>query len=468
MNQETGVTKEAAAFVASLKFQELPDEALRIAKRCVLDGIGLMFAGSDQPCTAIVKRQSMGLGTVSEATALGAEMTKLAAPLAALVNGTAGHAMDWDDTQLSATPDRIYGLLTHPTIPPLAAGLAVSEKTGKVSGKDFLNAFLAGFEVECKIAEAIRPDHYKKGFHTSGTVGTFGAVMTAGKLLGLSEPQLCHALGAAASMSAGIRANFGTMMKPVHVGRAAFNGVTAALWAADGFEACSDGLDGQWGFFQVTGGGFDPEKIVGCFGKPHTIIDPGVSIKPYPCGVLTHPSMDAMLALVKEHNISPGDVAEVVLFAGHNILNPIRYRIAQNELQAKFCMPFLLSAILISRRAGVKEFTDQYVNSEPVQAMMRRVRTEFDPVIEAKGYEKIRSRVEVVLKGGRKLIQDSGEAYRGGPDNPLSDKDLQAKFTDCSEKLLNAKGRHEIFAAVAGLENFRDMKEFIFLLNPRQ
>ena len=210
------------------------------------------------------------------------------------------------------------------------------------------------------------------------------------------------------------------------------------------------------------------KKSLAAFGKPHTIIDPGVSIKPYPCGVLTHPSMDAMLALVKEHDIKPEDIAEVVLFAGHNILNPIRYQIAQNELQAKFCMPFLLSAIIISRRAGVKEFTDQYVNSEPVQAMMRRVRTEFDPMIEAKGYEKIRSRVEVVLKDGRKLVRDSGEAYRGGPDNPLSDKDLQAKFTDCSEKLLNAKARQEIFAAVAGLDNFKDMKEFIFLLNPKQ
>jgi 2-methylcitrate dehydratase PrpD len=216
----------------------------------------------------------------------------------------------------------------------------------------------------------------------------------------------------------------------------------------------------------VTGGGFDQEKIVGCLGKPHTIVDPGVSIKPYPCGVLTHPSMDAMLELVKEHTIRPDDVFEVVLFAGHNILNPIRYRIAQNELQAKFCMPFLLGAMIISRRAGVKEFTDQYVQSEPVQEMMRRVRTEFDPVIEAKGYEKIRSRVEVMLKDGRRLVRDSGEAYRGGPDNPLSDKDLQAKFTGCSEKLLNEKARQEIFEGVAGLDNFSDMKEFISLLNP--
>jgi 2-methylcitrate dehydratase PrpD len=465
---DTFITQEAAAFAAGLKFHDLPAEALRIAKRCVLDGLGLILAGSDQTCTAIVRRQAENLGRNPEATVLGAGPVKLAAPLAALINGTAGHAMDWDDTQLSVTPDRIYGLLTHPTIPPLAAGLAMADKLGGVSGRDFLTAFLAGFEVECKIAEAIKPEHYKLGFHTSGTVGTFGAAVTAAKLLGLSELQLRHTLGTAASMAAGIRVNFGTMMKPVHVGRAASNGVTAALWAADGFEASPDGLDGPWGFFQVLGGGFDPEKIVGKFGRPHTIVDPGVSIKPYPCGVLTHPSMDAMLALVKQHNFTPEDVAEIVLYAGHNILNPIRYKIATNELQAKFCMPFLLTAMVISKRAGVKEFTDEYVNSAPVQALMRRVRTEFDPAIEAKGYEKIRSRVEATLKDGRKFSRDSGEAYRGGPDNPLSDQDLQAKFTDCAEKLLDANARQGVFAALAGLENLRDVNEVISLLNPER
>jgi 2-methylcitrate dehydratase PrpD len=467
MNSQTCITTEAAVFAAKVEFNDFPSEALRIAKRCILDGLGLMFAGSDQKCTTIIKKQSMSLGFNPEATIIGAEGTKVAAPLAALINGTAGHAMDWDDTQLSVTPDRIYGLLTHPTIPPLSAALAISEKIGKVSGRDFLTAFLAGFEVECKIAEAIQPDHYKKGFHTSGTVGTFASAIAAGKLLGLSSDQFCHALGAAASMAAGIRANFGTMMKPVHVGRAAFNGVSAALWAADGFQACPDALDGQWGFFQVLGGGFDPEKITGLFGNPHTIIDPGVSIKPYPCGVLTHPSMDAMLALVKEHDLKPNDIAEVVLFAGHNILNPIRYKIALDELQAKFCMPFLLSAIIISRKAGVKEFTDDYVNSEISQSMMRRVRTEFDPGIEAKGYEKIRSRVEVLAKDGRKLVRESGEAYRGGPDNPMSDKDLQSKFMDCSDKIFDDKAMQVIFSAVNSLDSIKDMNEFLAVLKPK-
>jgi 2-methylcitrate dehydratase PrpD len=467
MGLDTHVTKEAAAFAANLRFEDLPVGALRIAKRCVLDGLGLMLAGSDQPCTTIVRRQSLGLGVVPEATVLGADMQQIAAPLAALINGTAGHAMDWDDTQLSVTPDRIYGLLTHPTMPPMAAGLAVAEKLGKVSGKDFLTAFLAGFEVECKIAEAIRPDHYKNGFHSSGTIGTFAAAIAAGKLLGLPESGLCNALGAAASMAAGIRANFGTMMKPVHVGRAAFNGVCAALWAADGFEACPEGLDGQWGFFQVTGGGFDQEKIIGRFGKPHTILDPGVSIKPYPCGVLTHPSMDALLSLVNEKDIKAEEVEEVVLYAGHNILKPIRYRIAENELQAKFCLPFLLSAILIHRKAGVKEFTNEFVRSAPVRNMMRRVRTEFDAGIEAQGYDKIRSRVEVILKDGRKLMRDSGGKYRGGPDRPLTDSELQVKFADCTQDILGPAVREKVFSAVSYLDKMEDVRGLLSILKNR-
>jgi 2-methylcitrate dehydratase PrpD len=258
-------------------------------------------------------------------------------------------------------------------------------------------------------------------------IGTFGAAIAAAKMLNLIIHQLRHATGIAASMGAGIRANFGTMTKPLHVGRAAHNGVTAATLAASGFEANMDALDGPWGFFQVLGRGFDPEKIAGCFGNPHTIVDPGVSIKPYPCGVLTHPSMDAMLAVVVENNLQPDDIENVVLYAGTNILNPIRYQVAQDELEAKFCMPFLLCAIAISRKAGVREFTPEFVNSPHVQALMRRIRTEFAPEIEAKGWDKIRSRVEVTLRDGRKFVREADERYRGGPDYPLSDEELRGK-----------------------------------------
>jgi 2-methylcitrate dehydratase PrpD len=462
----TQVTKEAAAFVQQLRFEDLPAEALRIGKRCILDGVGLILAGSFQKCTEIVKKHVMRFGKTPEATILGKDSVQVAAELAALANGTAGHAMDWDDTQLSVTPDRIYGLLTHPTIPPLTASLALSEKLGGVSGEMFMAAFLAGFEVECKIAEAIKPDHYKKGFHTSGTVGTFGAAVAAAKLLNLTEMQLRHTMGIAASASAGIRVNFGTMTKPLHVGRASQNGITAALLARDGFEANTDALDGPWGYFQVLGGGFDTEKIIGCFGNPHTIVDPGVSIKPYPCGVLTHPSMDAMLSLMSEHDVKPDDIDQAVLYAGSNILNPIRYSVAHDELEAKFCMPFLLTAIAISRKAGVREFTPDFVDASQTRMLMNRIRTEFDPAIEAQGWDKIRSRLEVTLKDGRKLVKEADERYRGGPDNPLSDEALQGKFTDCTEDFLTSEAREKIFETIADVDKLEDISTLIAMLNP--
>ncbi len=454
---DTKITDEVVAFVEAATFSDFPAEAIRIGKRCVLDGLGLMLAGSAQDCTRIVREFSLNSGQGSEATAFGKDSVKLSAALAALVNGTAGHAMDWDDTQLSTTPDRTFGLLTHPTIPPLAASLAVAEMRGGVSGRDFLTAFLTGFEVECKIAESIRPEHYEMGFHSSGTVGTFGAAVAAAKLTGLDRQQLRNLLGMTVSMAAGIRVNFGTMTKPLHVGRAAQNGVSAALLAQGGFEADPDGLDGPWGFFQVFGRGVDADRIVGKLGNPYSIVEPGVSVKPYPCGSLTHPSIDAMRAIVMENDLKPDDIQEVVLYAGYNILNPIRYITAENELQAKFCMPFLLAAILISRKAGVQEFTPAFVHSQDVRTLMQRIRTEFDPTIEAKGYDKMRSRVEVTLKNGKKIVRDADDRYRGGPENPLSDDELIEKFTDCSQSLVSDATRDEIVQTVFKLEDLPDM-----------
>ena len=461
---ESHITMEVARFIEQMSFDELPDDVLRLGKRCVLDGLAVILAGSQQQCTQIVRDYSLKNGQLPESTAFGSEPLKLPAMFAALVNGTAGHAMDWDDTQLSTTPDRIFGLLTHPTVPPLVAALAVAETRDAVSGRDFMAAFLTGFEVECKIAEAIFPEHYAKGFHTSGTIGTFGAAVAASKLLSLDADGLRHMLGITASMASGIRVNFGTMTKPLHVGRAAQNGVSAALLAKGGFEADPSALDGPWGFFQVFGRGFDAQRITGKLGNPHTIGEPGVSIKPYPCGCLTHPSMDAMRAIVVEIDLKPADIEQVVLYAGNNILNPIRYTTAEDELQAKFCMPFLLAAIVISRKAGFQEFTPQFVRSPEVQALMQRIRMEFDPAIEAKGHDKMRSRLEVLLTNGQKLVREADERYRGGPDNPLSDDELVEKFSDCTQAILDQETREQVIEAVFGLEKLTDVKHLIDLI----
>jgi 2-methylcitrate dehydratase PrpD len=386
------------------------------------------------------------------------EPFRTTASFAALANGASGHAMDWDDTQLSETADRIFGLLTHPTLPPLCAALAIGERQ-HASGAQVLEAFLTGFEVECKIAESIDPNHYKKGFHSSGTIGTFGAMAAAAKLLGLDAEQTANAVSIAASLAAGIRANFGTMTKPLHVGRAAQNGVTAAELAARGFTGSKDGLDGPWGFFQIFsfGSGFDPGRIIGKLGNPHTIVWPGVSIKPYPCGVLGHPTMDAMRTLVTSHDVKPEQIKAIRVRAGSNILNPLRYPIATTELEAKFCPAFMVSAIALRRKAGIHEFTDEFVRSAPTQAMMRKCTNVLDAGIEAKGWEKIRSTVEVDLEDGRTLVQEADERYRGGPDRPFTRDELLEKFTDCASLVLPEAGMTRVVSLVEAIEQQADI-----------
>ncbi len=450
------LTGEAVDFATALRFDDLSHEAVHLARRCVLDGLAVMLAGSEQPALEILERYIDKIGGAEESRLLGFASRRVPAHLAALWHGLAGHAMDWDDTQLSENQGRAYGLLTHPTIPPLAACLAISDMLGGVDGRRFLTAFVAGFEVECKIAEAINPDHYMKGFHSSGTIGTFGSAIAAAKLLGLETRAMARAVGIAASMASGIRVNFGTMTKPLHVGRSSENGVTAALLAAEGFTADEEALDGEWGFFSVAGRGGDPELVTGRFGAPLTMLAPGVSIKPYPCGVLTHPSMDAMAKLMRDNRLGADDIERVTLYAGTNILGPIRFKLANTELEGKFCMAFLLAAIIVAGKAGKAEFTDRFVRSDAVQAMQRRITTEFDAEIEAEGWDRIRSRIEAWTTDGRHLVQRADENYRGGPHNPMSDAEVEGKFRDCAAGLLDEAAIGRVFEAVWGLETLAD------------
>lgn len=462
MTTTTTATGAVVDFIQRARLADFPAEALTIAKRCIVDGLGVMLAGATQDAGRILHEHVQGVDPRPDATVFGPRPFKTGASSAALVNGTAGHALDWDDTQLATSADRIFGLLTHPTVPPLVAALAVGEPR-RISGGAFLEAFLTGFEVECKIAEAISPAHYKKGFHSSGTVGTFGAAVATSKLLNLDPTQTAHMLAIAASSASGIRVSFGSMTKPLHVGRAGQNGVTAAELAARGFTGGKDALDPPWGFFQTFshGEGYDPSRIIPVLGNPHTIVWPGVSIKPYPCGVLGHPTMDAMRRLVLKHDVKPDAIVAIRVRAGSNILNPLRYPIATNELEAKFCPAFMVSAIAIRRKAGIHEFNDEFVQSAPVQALMRKVERVLDPEIEAKGWEKIRSTVEVDLADGRKLVEHADERYRGGPDLPFTRDELYEKWADCASLVLPQSGVDEVFELVEGLERMSDITTLV-------
>ena len=467
MTQEQRATGAVLDFVDAARIESFPAEAVAIAKRCIIDGLGVMLAGSTQEVGHILLAHVGESDTRDQATVFGTRTSRTGSSSAALVNGTSGHALDWDDTQLATSADRIFGLLTHPTVPPLVAALAVGEPR-HVSGRRFLEAFLTGFEVECKIAEAIHPNHYKKGFHSSGTIGTFGAMVAAAKLLGLSRTAVAHALSITASMASGIRVNFGTMTKPLHVGRAAQNGVVAAELAERGLTGGVDGLDPPWGFFQVFshGEGFDADRIVGTLANPHTIVWPGVSIKPYPCGVLGHPTMDAMRRLVLTHDVKPDEIARIRVRAGSNILNPLRYPIARNELEAKFSPAFMVSAIALRRKAGIHEFNDAFVQSAPVQALMAKVERVLDPEIEAKGWEKIRSTVEVDTTDGRTLVEHADERYRGGPDLPFTREDLFEKFSDCASLVLPPDGVARAFEMIERLDTVGDIGELVAALTP--
>jgi len=453
-----GVTRAVVDFIVRSPFDRVPERARAEAKRCLIDGCGVVLAGATVEGSRIVRDHVKASSAAGDSTILGPARMSATAAHAALANAASGHAMDYDDTQLSSTPDRVFGLLTHPTVPVLAASLAIGERIG-ASGAAFLDAFLVGFEVECKIAEAINPSHYQRGFHSTGTIGTFGAAASAARLLKLSPAQTSNALGIAASMSSGIRVNFGSMTKPLHAGRAAENGVTAAELASRGFTAADEALDGEWGFFQVLGGGADVPRIVAALGKPFSIVEPGVSFKPYPCGSLGHPTMDAMLKLVTEHDVRPEQVAKVRVRAGSNILNPLRYKTAKTELEAKFCLPFMMTSILLRRRAGIREFTDEFVSSAAVQSMMPRVEALFDQAIEAQGFDKMRSNVEVDLVDGRKLRQASDERYRGSPENPFTRADLHAKFNDCASLVLSPTKIARALEAIESVDRLANIRE---------
>lgn len=458
-------TAAAAAFVENVSHNAIPTEAIRIGTRCLLDGLGLYVAGSHEQSVRLLIDEAEEMGGRPEALLLGRGDLKVPAPMAARVLGTAGHAHDWDDSQVSLDPAHVYGLLTHPTIPPLTGALVVAQKLGGIDGKTFMVAFLTGFEVECKISEWMLPQHYLRGMHSSATVGTFGAYAAAAKLLGLNSERLRSGFGIAASFAAGIRCNFGTMTKPLHIGRAAENGVTAALLAARGVTADPDALDGPWGFFAVHGGGASAEKLSQGFGKTWSIVEPGVSIKPYPCGVLTHPTIDLMLKLVTEHDVKPDEVEAVTVYAGTNILNPIRYPVATNHLQAKFSLPAALAMVALARKAGKREFSDEFVGSAPMQAMQRRISTELDPRIEKMGFDKMRSRIVIRLGDGRAIEGWADERYRGGPENPLGDADLEAKARSCCEGVLNEKQQSVLIDTAWSVDELRDASKLMEVLN---
>jgi 2-methylcitrate dehydratase PrpD len=458
------LTGYVADFVASTRFASIPEEVVALGKKSIVDGLGLALAGSVAKSGGIVRRHLQGLGFSGGSASVIGSALRVPPRFAAFANGIGVHADDYDDTQLAMAKDRVYGLLTHPTAPALPAVLAVAEATGR-SGKDLLTAYHVGVEVECKIAEAINPRHYQHGFHSTATCGTFGAAAGVANLSGLPSAATATALGIAGSLSAGLRENFGTMMKPFHAGRAAESGVLAAEFAGMDFTATPIVLEAGRGFFRAAGGGYDEAAIQGKLGKPWTFADPGVSIKPHPSGSLTHPGMTKMLELIRIHDIKPAQVVSVKVGTNQNMPNALIHHRPTTELQAKFSMEFCMAILLLERKGGLNEFTDEIVNRPDVQAMIRKVDFGVHPEAEAAGYDKMTTILEIALTDGR-VIRDRADFGKGSPANPMSYDEVADKFRECATYSRWPESKAEqVVAMVRSLEDVRDVRDLTALLS---
>ena len=450
------LSKYVTKFIYKNKYNNIPKNVVELAKKHILDGFGLALSGSVARTGEYLFKHIKKNSAKGKATVIGSKM-KLPSQFAALANGVGIHSDDYDDTQLAVAKDRVYGLLTHPTAPCLPSAFAEGE-IHKINGKDFLNAYLIGVDVECKISEAMSPRHYQHGFHSTATCGTFASAAAASKIRKYSFDKTLRSIGIAASLSAGLRENFGTMTKPLHAGRAAESGVIACDLSDYGWSSTDKILESPRGFFQAHGGGYDINAIKGKLGRPWTFSKPGISIKPHPCGSLTHPGMTKMLELIKKHNIISDQVLKVDVGTNHNMQNALIHHRPTNEFQAKFSMEYSMAILLIEKRAYIPEYQDKRINKSDVQKMLRKINFYKNKTAEAAGYDKMTTLIDIYLKNGKK-ISGRGDFGKGSPAIPMSYDEVADKFLGCAEfakwPILKSK---KIIELVKDLEKIKDIR----------
>jgi len=458
-----GLTKSVAEFIVSTKYSDIPPEVIDLGKKSILDGFGLALAGSASVMGPLVRQYVKTFGSAEEKASIIGTVMKTHPRFAAFANGVSIHADDFDDTQLAVAKDRIYGLLTHPTVSVLPPALAICEISRR-TGRDLMLAYHVGVEVESKIAEAISPRHYDEGFHTTGTCGSLGSGAACAKLRGLNALQTAHTLAIAAAQGGGFRDNFGSMTKPFHAGHAAENGTVAADLASHGWTAAEDILEAPLGFFQAAGGSFDPGSIVGKLGRPWTFTSPGVSIKPHPSGSLSHPAMGEMSRLIRQNDIKPAEVEKIDLGANHAMVTSLLHHQPTTGLQGKFSMEYCLSILLLERKAGLPEFQDSVVRRGDVQEMMKRVNFYIDTDAENAGLDKMTSILRIHLKGG-KVLSGRAEFAKGSPANPMTYDEVADKFRGCAEFAKWPAAKTEsVIASVKSLDNLPDVSKLVSAL----
>src|SRR5260221_8839912 len=425
-----GLTKYVGNFVVRTRYEDIPKGVIELGKKSILDGLGLALAGSRAESGTISgKFVEQSGGCLGKATIIGTAQ-KTSPRFAALVNGISIHADDFDDTQLAASKDRVYGLLVHPTVPVLPAIFALAEQRA-VNGKEWLTAYHLGVEVECKIAEAIAPRHYEDGFHSTGTCGPFGSAAACARLLNFDLSKTLRAFGLAASQSGGLRENFGTMTKPFQAGHAAESGLLSAELISLGWTAAEQILEAERGFFHAFGGSFNPEAIMDRLGKPWTFTSPGISLKPYPSGSLSHPAMTELGRLIEVNKLQAAQVEKLDVGANHQMTTTLLHHRPKTGLEAKFSMEFCMAILLLRGKAGLSEFSDQVVQQADVQEMVGRINFYVDPEAESAGYDKMTSLLKIHLKDGR-VLAGRGDFAKGSPANTMTFDEAATKFRGCA------------------------------------
>ncbi len=451
----TEATRILSEFAVSTSLDDIPEAVREKARFAIIDSIGTALIGINERSVELVRETALGDYRSGEATVLGCGR-KAAAPAAALANASAAHALDFDNISLT-----VSGFVTTPI---LFALLAVAEEEDNVSGERLLQAFIIGSEVEAAMARGLGVHHYAAGWHSTATLGHFGATVALGKLLGLDVMQMRYAIGIVASETSGLRTMVGNMTNPFHVGKAARNAILAARLAARGFVAHDHVLEASWGFCRAFNGEnqYDLQAMVANLGQPYDLIDPGLVIKVYPCCGLIHSGIDAVIELVEEHEIDSGEVQSVRLAVHDLVPKTMNFEHPETAYQGKFSIPFCIATAIIEGAVKLHHFSEERIRDSIMHDLMARIEVVVHP--ELHGHETFLQReftdVCLTLKNGRTFeARVMRLDNRGSKGRPATLADIEGKFQDCLGANCDPERANRAFRLLCEIENITDIRE---------
>jgi 2-methylcitrate dehydratase PrpD len=440
-------TQELAAFLAGFRYEDLLAAVVQAARRGILDWLGCAFAAHRHPTLDKLLMALADNGSSNGASVL-ARHIRLSHTDAALVNGQMGHLLDYDDTHMA-------GVILHASSPVLAALFSAAEMR-QVTGRDFIAAYVAGFEAGVRIGQAA-PDHHPGGWHLTGTLGTFAAAAAVGKLLGLDAQKMTHALGIAGTQAAGMQQNRGTMCKSFHAGRAASNGLLAALLAEKGFDSSEEIVEGKRGFARIYSKQQALERLTQGLGDEWLIATNGH--KPYACGVVLHPAIDAMIALRAQVGDGLDEVERVEIHVNPAVVTITGTVAPTTGLHSKFSIYHSAAVAMIDGAAGIAQYSDERAADPRVAALRDKITISVDESL-----RRDQARGRVVVKGG-KVFETKVEHATGTADNPMSDDAIEKKFLANADGAVDAAKAADIVASAWRFDALEDVRDFIVKVN---